>query len=71
MRPRQLAAIYKAHADSQIACRVRGGLQNVLQSTLFREGAIAVQDQAADLVVHLLDTQSGETILDTCAAPGS
>jgi 16S rRNA (cytosine967-C5)-methyltransferase len=29
-----------------------------------------VQDEAAGLVISLLDPQPGETILDACAAPG-
>lgn len=31
---------------------------------------VQVQDEAAGLVVALLDPQPGETILDACAAPG-
>lgn len=33
-------------------------------------GAGQVQDEAAGLVVAMLDPQPGEAILDTCAAPG-
>jgi 16S rRNA C967 or C1407 C5-methylase (RsmB/RsmF family) len=55
---------------ASLACRVHGGLQSILQSRLFREGDISIQDQAAGLVVHLLDPQPGEAILDVCAAPG-
>ncbi|MGE0157605.1 MAG: transcription antitermination factor NusB, partial [Geobacter sp.] len=36
----------------------------------FGEGLFAVQDEASQLVVHLLDPQPGETVLDVCAAPG-
>lgn len=36
----------------------------------FSEGHFAVQDEASQLVVHLLDPQQGEQVLDMCAAPG-
>ena len=45
-------------------------LQPVLRGGLIREGACAVQDQAAGLVVHVLDPQPGESVLDGAAAPG-
>ena len=34
------------------------------------EGWYQVQDEASMLIAHLLDAQPGETVLDTCAAPG-
>ncbi|HIG73140.1 MAG TPA: 16S rRNA (cytosine(967)-C(5))-methyltransferase RsmB [Bacteroidetes bacterium] len=37
---------------------------------LVSEGACAVQDEAALLVVHALDPQPGEAVLDGAAAPG-
>ena len=36
----------------------------------FREGHLAVQDQASAFVVSLLDPRPGERILDACAGPG-
>ncbi len=36
----------------------------------FAEGLFTVQDEASQLVAHLLDPQPGETVLDVCAAPG-
>jgi len=41
------------------------------QDPTFLSGQISVQDQASQLVVHLLDPQPGERVLDTCAAPGT
>ncbi|MEM1095668.1 MAG: 16S rRNA (cytosine(967)-C(5))-methyltransferase RsmB [Bacteroidota bacterium] len=35
-----------------------------------KAGTLAVQDEAAGLVVRVLDPQPGEVIIDTCAAPG-
>jgi len=36
----------------------------------FSEGRFTVQDEAAQLVVSLLDPRPGERVLDLCAAPG-
>jgi 16S rRNA (cytosine967-C5)-methyltransferase len=38
---------------------------------LAREGLIYFQDEASQLVSHLLGAQDGELVLDACAAPGS
>ncbi|HEX8920901.1 MAG TPA: 16S rRNA (cytosine(967)-C(5))-methyltransferase RsmB [Pyrinomonadaceae bacterium] len=35
------------------------------------EGKIYLQDEASQLVAHVLDAQVGERVLDVCAAPGS
>jgi 16S rRNA (cytosine967-C5)-methyltransferase len=45
-------------------------LQEVIREKLLAEGLCAVQDESAALVVRLLDPRPGETILDTCSAPG-
>jgi 16S rRNA (cytosine967-C5)-methyltransferase len=37
----------------------------------FLAGRMSLQDEASQLVVHLLDPRPGERILDTCAAPGT
>lgn len=34
------------------------------------EGLYQVQDEASMLIAHLLDVQSGQSVLDCCAAPG-
>ncbi|CAH2032508.1 16S rRNA (cytosine(967)-C(5))-methyltransferase RsmB [Trichlorobacter ammonificans] len=36
----------------------------------FAEGLFAVQDEASQLVAHLLAPQPGQRVLDACAAPG-
>ena len=43
---------------------------NAALDPAFRDGLITVQDEASQAVVSLLDPQPGESILDTCAAPG-
>ncbi len=42
----------------------------LLGSGWFKDGFISVQDEGAQLIVELLNPQTGETILDACAAPG-
>lgn len=36
----------------------------------FKHGLFVVQDEASQLVAHLVAPQPGETVLDVCAAPG-
>jgi 16S rRNA (cytosine967-C5)-methyltransferase len=58
------------------ACRyARHGIQlgrrgDPARDPAFLEGLFSVQDEAAQLVVDLLDPQPGELVLDVCAAPG-
>ena len=40
------------------------------QDVLFQEGLYFVQDEASQIVSHLLTPQAGERVLDVCAAPG-
>ncbi len=51
------------------AWRVSGGGATVRK--LVREGFIYLQDEASQLVSHVLDAGAGERVLDVCAAPGS
>lgn len=59
------------------ACRfapdgiVLGRRGDVGQDPAFLAGLISPQDEASQLVVHWLDPQPGERILDLCAAPGT
>lgn len=45
-------------------------LREFQQRKWLEEGWFAVQDEAAALVVRVLDPQPGESLLDVCAAPG-
>lgn len=45
-------------------------LQPILRSGLLEEGACAVQDVAAGLVIRVLAPEPGERVLDAAAAPG-
>lgn len=49
---------------------VLGRRGNAALDPAFRDGLITVQDEASQAVIALLDPQPGETVLDTCAAPG-
>lgn len=42
----------------------------IVQNPLFKHGFLSVQDASSMLVANVLDPQEGETILDTCSAPG-
>jgi 16S rRNA (cytosine967-C5)-methyltransferase len=45
-------------------------IQKIVNLNLFDKGYCSVQDESALLAVELLNIQTGETILDACAAPG-
>lgn len=53
---------------------LRGALQisggNPALSEAYRDGRINFQDEASQMVVHLVDARDSQTILDACAAPG-
>lgn len=42
----------------------------VLDSPLFKAGAVTVQDESAMLAVDSMNVQAGDHVLDACAAPG-
>src|SRR5277367_6649914 len=52
----------------QSASAVSGG--SLTRTESFRTGAISIQDESSQTVPLLLDTQSGDRVLDLCAAPG-
>lgn len=43
---------------------------DVLALPGFDQGAVSVQDEAAQMAAQLLDAQAGDRVLDACAAPG-
>jgi 16S rRNA (cytosine967-C5)-methyltransferase len=51
------------------AWRALGG--SPLLRELAAEGSIYLQDEASQLVAHVLGARAGERVLDACAAPGS
>ena len=53
------------------AWRARGSLNGAALRQLATTGLVYLQDEASQLVAHVLDAQAGERVLDVCAAPGS
>jgi 16S rRNA (cytosine967-C5)-methyltransferase len=50
------------------ALTISGG--NPTTVVAFQQGQISFQDEASQMVAHLVDAQPGRTVLDLCAAPG-
>ncbi|MBT3479735.1 MAG: 16S rRNA (cytosine(967)-C(5))-methyltransferase RsmB [Candidatus Marinimicrobia bacterium] len=67
----ELGIAFESSPESEKFIRVESGSGSMLKSDLFKNGILNVQDRASGAVVELLDPQSGETILDVCAAPGT
>lgn len=44
--------------------------ENITQTKAFQDGLVEVQDEGSQLVVHLMDIQPSQTILDLCAGAG-
>ena len=44
---------------------------NIARTQAFRRGIVVMQDEASQIVPHLLDVQPGQRLLDLCAAPGN
>jgi len=51
------------------ALRVESG--SIARTQALRHGIVVVQDEASQIVPHLLDVQPGQRLLDLCAAPGN
>lgn len=73
-RDEVLAALKKASLRIEpgqllnLAFVTRGG--SPARTEAFRQGAISIQDEASQAIPLLLDVESGDTVLDLCAAPG-
>lgn len=53
------------------AWRLEEGTGSVLLREMAGAGLIYMQDEASQLVAHVVAARAGERVLDTCAAPGS
>lgn len=49
--------------------QVRGS-HDITTLSSFRKGLFQVQDEASQLVAHIIDPRPGERVLDACSAPG-
>ncbi|HEX8749008.1 MAG TPA: 16S rRNA (cytosine(967)-C(5))-methyltransferase RsmB [Pyrinomonadaceae bacterium] len=66
---REAGAQVEASGIAPGAWRISGA--SGLVRGLAQKGRIYLQDEASQLVAHVLGAQSGERVLDACAAPGS
>lgn len=53
---------------NRIALRVKG--EDLLETNLYKDGMFSVQDESSMAAVDILDPKPGESVVDTCAAPG-
>jgi 16S rRNA (cytosine967-C5)-methyltransferase len=67
-------SLLKSGFEIRPARWLRGALQiaggNPASSDAYRAGRINFQDEASQMVAHVVDAQEAQTILDACAAPG-
>ncbi len=57
-------------ADMPGLFRVVDGVSTIVLSDLFRNGLVLLQDKASVFVAKVLQPKPGDTVWDTCAAPG-
>jgi len=50
--------------------RIIEGIESVINSSLFKNGRVLIQDKASILTVNALNPEPGQMIWDACAAPG-
>ena len=50
---------------------VKGGTGKVLQTEMFKNGEISIQNPASAAVVDCLNVSKGDFVIDVCAAPGT
>ena len=51
--------------------RLSSGIGKLLQTDIFNNGEISIQNPASAAIVDCLDAGPGDTVLDVCAAPGT
>ena len=56
---------------SESFLKIEGGTAKVLQTKMFKNGGISIQNPASAGVVKCLDARPGDTVVDVCAAPGT
>lgn len=71
---RAAESLRKTGLDARQGRWLRGALQisggNAEASEAYREGLINFQDEASQMVAHLVDARDSQVALDACAAPG-
>jgi 16S rRNA (cytosine967-C5)-methyltransferase len=56
---------------SESFLKIKGGTGKILQTEMFNNGEISIQNPASAAVVDCLDARPGDKVLDVCAAPGT
>ena len=60
----------KRDPDIPEVSRIIEGVDSIVQSSLFKDGRLLIQDKSSVATVNALDPQPGQKIWDACAAPG-
>lgn len=78
LNPRDSAAVAESLSQDSLftspgrwlrsALTLSGG--NPTAAKAFQSGEISIQDEASQMVAHLVDARPGDSVLDLCAAPG-
>jgi len=63
-------ATMKQDPDIPEVSRIIEGVDSVINSSLFKNGRVLIQDKASIVAVNALNPQPGQKIWDACAAPG-
>ncbi len=61
---------FEVDRDLSDVIKILTGKYPIIHSSLYKEGAVYLQDKASALVSHVLNPQKEEIIFDLCAAPG-
>ena len=61
----------EAEIFSKSFLKIKGGTAKVLQTKMFKNGGISIQNPASAGVVNCLDVRPGDIVVDVCAAPGT
>ena len=61
----------EAEFFSKSFLKINGGTAKILQTKMFKNGGISIQNPASAGVVKCLDARPGDTVVDVCAAPGT
>ncbi|QLK85830.1 16S rRNA (cytosine(967)-C(5))-methyltransferase RsmB [Staphylococcus sp. 17KM0847] len=61
---------YVVERDKEIEHCLHVSGMGVMQSKCFQRGFISIQDKSSMFVAEMMDLQYGDTVLDSCSAPG-
>lgn len=61
---------YSVQVDPHLAYCLHISSKPIIESRLFKDGLISIQDKSSMFVAHLMDLKEGDEVLDACSAPG-